>query len=302
MTVVRRREKPRTLYRASRVGAPVRAPASRTARPKVRATSSGPASATAPIRKNAERPAVSPPRVPDTHSGANAMARPATSVTTAKPLRAHPIAGVSTAEPRTASVGGIRSVSRVASRPASMAVGTSSATAPATGSGDRESWEPGDSIPASCRSGPNRRASRTPGTAPSGTAISATSSTSRETCVRTWRLVAPMVRRRANSRRRPRSARVTMAATTMTTTKRASPEYDDASAMSAPPSTPGPARDPDSNSTPTRATRAPAVARTSAVPDRLPRCARAPARARVHIPLTGPGRACARRPARPSGH
>jgi hypothetical protein len=94
-----------------------------------------------------------------------------------------------------------------------------------------------------------------------------------------------------------------MDATTMTTTNRAMPEYDDASAISSAPSTPAPARDPDSKNTPTRDTMAPAAARTSAVPARLPRCARAPADGpRDHIPLTDPGRACARRPARPSGH
>ena len=76
----------------------------------------------------------------------------------------------------------------------------------------------GATIPLRTSRGSRRRAPNRPAIAPSGAATSDTTATSSVTVRRTCDGVAPTARSSANSRRRLRSARLTVAATTITTT------------------------------------------------------------------------------------
>ena len=225
-TAVRRREKPRALAVASATAARRRPCPRPAAHAAPRATTAGPASATAVMSKMADIAPIAAPIIPGTKSGVTTDASPAAPQIHALTMRPAPRVLLSTAAAPTAAVGLRRAISRAASRLATKAAGSNSAALTMSGHTESTGVKSASTMPLRRSSGTRAYAQPYPATAPVTTARLATTITSRVTSERTWRESAPTARSRAKSRRRSRSAPATAVETTNVAIMTATPPKD----------------------------------------------------------------------------
>ena len=164
-------------------------------------TNNGPSSATEKINNSALEPAPAAATLPGRKAGRMHAPRPAAPKISPVTMRPRLSFAGPLSDSRSASTGSSFAGRRAAIAAAARAVSTQIRKAAIAGSGLYASAKSVGMTPASANCAPRNRASRNPGTAPIAAAVAATSNTSRPIMTWTCRVVAPIARNRANSRR-----------------------------------------------------------------------------------------------------